>query len=522
LNLGIKKMTGDYFSWLSHDDYYYQNKIEQQIKFLATLDNKKVFLYSNYAVLEGRQIIPVVLNHEMLVRKKKYSLLRGSVNGITVLVPKSILDEMGEFDEKLRATQDYDYWRRIEAKYEFIHMEEVLSITRIHPGQDTKVSPNVVTEGDVLWIDMIKQLSDQEKIQYEGTLYNFYFEMVKFLKTTPYIGTLEYCQSELKKAAKEIEASSFNPKVSVVIPFYNRAEKTIAALKSALNQTYKNIEVILVDDKSTDDIAKLVSFIKKYKNVTLVSLERNMGPSAARNRGIDEATGDYIAFLDSDDEFVESKIEEQIASMRKFNLSISHTSYVRRDGNKDTVIRDRYLTGLVVPKIISGASIATPTVIINRKFLNSNNIRFNEDARLGEDSIFWLECAKHSEILLLDKPLTIVNLDEGSHIVDTSKLLGGIKRILTYLLNDPYYSRFDNEISQLCKYFFEIKDESNTKELNRILVEGPVVSVAPGLGEKIPRKYRAQVKSSIPYRAARKVYGGAKLIYSKSGRIRIN
>ncbi|QQS18931.1 glycosyltransferase [Candidatus Saccharibacteria bacterium] len=279
INLGIKKMSGEYFCWLSHDDLYYQDKIEKQINFLAKLNFKKVFLYANYSILIGQQITPVVHNHEMLTRKSRYSLLRGCVNGITILIPKSILDEMGAFDEKLRCTQDYDYWRRIEAKYDFVHMEDVVSITRLHSEQDTQVSPRVVAEGDELWIDMIKSLPKNEKIKYEGTLNNFYFEMVNFLNSTPYTGALAYAQDKFSELKKELEQLSFNPKVSVVIPFYNRVDKTINAINSALNQTYTDIEIVLVDDYSTDNISKIKKLTEAHKNIKLVTLKANSGPA---------------------------------------------------------------------------------------------------------------------------------------------------------------------------------------------------------------------------------------------------
>lgn len=507
LNLGIKKMTGEYFSWLSHDDLYYQDKIEKQISFLEKLKYKKVFLYSNYSILRDGQITPVVHNHEMLTRKPKYSMLRGCVNGITVLIPKAILNEMGEFDASLRVTQDYDYWRRIEAKYEFIHMKDVLSITRLHSQQDSVVSPVVVSEGDNLWIDMIKELPNKEKLLYENTLYNFYFEMVKFLKTTPYSGTLEYCQSELKNLEAEVMSTSFNPKVSIVIPFYNRVDKTLVALKSALNQTYKNTEVILVNDGSNTDLSKLLKFIKGYQNIKLITIEGNRGPAVARNLGIDKADGEYIAFLDSDDEFLESKIETQLIEMKKFNLTISYTAYIRRSGDEDIIMLDRQLTGLVVPKIICGASIATPTVIINRKFLNDNHIRFKEDIRVAEDSCFWLESAKYSEILLVDQPLTIVNLGKNSHVSDSSKVIEGTKNILTYLLNDRYYSNFNHEISLLCGHFFDINNVLSKNEHNYLLFEGPISSTEPDVVEtSLPGRAKLKVKDSVPYRVARKLY----------------
>lgn len=515
LNLGIKKMTGEYFSWLSHDDLYYREKIEKQIQFLARQQYKKMFLYSNYSILRDGQVTPVVHNHEMLTRKSRYSLLRGCVNGITILIPKVILDEMGEFDAQLRCTQDYDYWRRIEAKYDFVHMEDVLSITRLHSEQDSVVSPKVIAEGDDLWIDMVRSLSNKEKLQYESTLYNFYFEMVAFLKTTPYVGALKYCSNQLAMLEKGYKPENISCTVSVIIPFYNRPDQTIKALKSALEQSYKNIEILLVNDGSTADISSLNTFIKRHKNIRLISLNNNSGPAAARNAGIKKATGEYIAFLDSDDEFLSDKLEKQLFMMSKHNLNISYTSYLRREGDQETVKCDPGLTGIVVPRIISNCTIATPTVIVRKKLLTDNHIVFNEKIRVGEDTCFWLEIAKHSEILLVNEPLTIVNVGSETHAKDSSKLAVGIKNLITYLVNDKYYTRYDFDISTLGSYFYEINNDIRQKERNSLLYEGPVVSiqpVAPEIASSKKANVKALVKNSIPYRATRKLYRVGRLV----------
>jgi glycosyltransferase involved in cell wall biosynthesis len=458
LNLGISKMKGEYFSWLSHDDMYYPKKVERQINFLSRLKNKKVFLYSNFSILLDDEIIPVIHNHEMLTRKKKYGLLRGCVNGITVLIPKTVIDEMGKFDASLRCTQDYDYWRRIEKKYEFVHMEEILSITRLHSAQDS-ASQTAIDEGNVLWIDMIKSLQDKEKIKLEGTLYNFYFEMVKFLKTTPYDKTLEYCKGELKIIEKKLNSISFNPKVSIIIPFYNSLANTMIALESAVNQSHNNIEILLIDDHSNEDIGRVKEYIKDKKNIKLISQKNNQGPAAARNRGIKEATGEYIAFLDSDDEFSHEKIKEQLEMMDKHNKNFSYTSYIQRSNEGDTIIGDSALTGIAVPRIISSCSIATPTVMLKRSLMIDNGIFFNEKIRVGEDTCLWLELAKITEILFINRSYTIVNVNSNSHSRDLSKQLVGIQNILTYLLNDEYYEKYIHDISLMCKNYNHINNE---------------------------------------------------------------
>jgi glycosyltransferase involved in cell wall biosynthesis len=477
LNLAIDKMTGEYFSWLSHDDLYYPSKIEKQISYLSSLSNKEVFLYSNYAVLQDNNITPVKHNHEMLVRKPKYALLRGAVNGITVLIHKLIIEKIGKFDENLKCTQDYIYWYEImKSGCDFIHMEEVLSVTRLHSNQTSIVSPNVVKEGNELWLTMVKDLSSKDRYQLEGTDYNFYLEMIKFLKTTPYDKTLQHCEKELKKVDTLLESKIYNPKISVIIPFYNRINETINAVKSILNQTYNNLEIILVDDASTNDISKLKKYISKNKNIVMLTQDINKGPAAARNAGIKIATGEYIAFLDSDDEFMPNKLEIQIDLMHKHNLNFSHTAYTRRDENHKEDIINIDISGIVVSTLIRGCTIATPTVIIKRSLLNDNNIYYNENLRIGEDVCFWLEIAKFTEFLFVDQALTIVNINNGSHSMDVKKQIVGTQNIITYLLNDEYYSKFGYDISILCNYFYHINQEILQEENNKMAIFGYIPS----------------------------------------------
>ena len=132
---------------------------------------------------------------------------------------------------------------------------------------------------------------------------------------------------------------SFNPLISVIIPTFNR-EKTISyCLQSVLAQTYKNFEVVVVDDCSTDNT---VNVVKRGTDprVRCVVLEKNSGAQAARNRGIYEAKADWIAFQDSDDEWIPDKLEKQVAALADGNYDTSlliHSNAVLYDsgsGNK--------------------------------------------------------------------------------------------------------------------------------------------------------------------------------------------
>ncbi len=200
LNLAIEKMQGKYFSWLSHDDLYFPQKIENQINFFSRQKNKNIVLFSNYLLINenGRKLSEVIINHKNTLIPE-YCLLRGCVNGITMLIPKVAFDECGKFNENLRCTQDYDLWHKFLKKYQFVHMTDILAKTRIHSLQDTNMNPKAVSEGEELWQFMIDDVPDKRKKQLEGSVYNFYYKMAIHLKTSPYQKTLEMCIDKCKK-----------------------------------------------------------------------------------------------------------------------------------------------------------------------------------------------------------------------------------------------------------------------------------------------------------------------------------
>lgn len=201
LNTALSKMKGEYFSWLSHDDLYYPYKVEVQVDYLKYLKNKNVILFADYQLIDENgkyKGTPIRANHKM-TKIQEYCLLRGCINGITMLIPKKAFDETGKFNTELRCTQDYDMWHRMNKKYKFVHMSEVTSLTRVHAGQDTNKNPRVVTEGEVLWTNMIEDVSDKRKKQLEGSIANYYKKMLEHLKYSPYEKTKELCEKKYKE-----------------------------------------------------------------------------------------------------------------------------------------------------------------------------------------------------------------------------------------------------------------------------------------------------------------------------------
>lgn len=252
-----------------------------------------------------------------------------------------------------------------------------------------------------------------------------------------------------------------NIKVSVVIPFYNRINSLIKSIESVINQTHKNIEILLINDGSTDNLDNLKEFIKDFPFIRLIMCHENIGPGNARNLGIAAANGDYICFLDSDDLFLPDKIKKQLSEMYLNDFIFSHTSYIRKVSGNESIVDTSSICGNIIPEIITNCCIATPTTMFKRDYLTSNNYKYDTKMQIGEDVCFYLNTLKNIPVLGIKEPLTIVNASETSAAYNKDKLLLGVKNTLRFILNDPDLSKYDKEISILAKEYSYIVDSSS-------------------------------------------------------------
>lgn len=116
--------------------------------------------------------------------------------------------------------------------------------------------------------------------------------------------------------------------VSIITPLYNSSEFLEQTIQSVVSQTYQSWEMIMVDDCSTDNSLEIAQrYAAKDKRIKIIRLDHNSGPAVARNRAIEAAAGRYIAFLDSDDQWVSHKLETQVNFMRARDIAFSYTAY---------------------------------------------------------------------------------------------------------------------------------------------------------------------------------------------------
>ncbi|NRB11287.1 MAG: glycosyltransferase, partial [Rickettsiaceae bacterium] len=165
LNYGIDKMTGEYFSWLSHDDLYLPEKIATQIAKLNSLGTGKFILYSNviYLIEKDNKEVPLSLKTIPAENFRYWLAKERALNGCALLIPKAAFSEIRIFDEDLRHTQDYDLWFDLATNYQFIHIPEFLVKFRCHDLQDSLKLPKIARlETDKLLSKFVTELTTEE------------------------------------------------------------------------------------------------------------------------------------------------------------------------------------------------------------------------------------------------------------------------------------------------------------------------------------------------------------------------
>ena len=196
------------------------------------------------------------------------------------------------------------------------------------------------------------------------------------------------------------------PLVSVVIPTYNHARYVTQAVESVLNQTYPNIEILVIDDGSTDNTAEVV---RPYLSKIQYIYKQNGGTSSALNRGINQATGKYICWLSADDMFVPEKTAKQVFQMESdASLGFSYTSFTIVDavGKPGDEIHSFYYENKrdMVLKLMEGCFINGSSVMMRKSVLEKTG-GFDETLPTAHDYDMWLRLLRNYPCGFLDEQL---------------------------------------------------------------------------------------------------------------------
>ncbi|MBD3305087.1 glycosyltransferase, partial [candidate division KSB3 bacterium] len=214
------------------------------------------------------------------------------------------------------------------------------------------------------------------------------------------------------------------PRVSVIIPTYNRAAFLKTAIDSVLNQTYPDFELLVIDDGSTDHTPQVID---QYDSRLTYHVQSNHGVSHARNVGIRASSGEYIAFLDSDDAWLPHKLDQQIAVMTEHpDLQLCHTEeiWIRRGVRVNPKKKHQKPFGYIFPYCLP-LCVVSPSAVMLRRTLFETVGDFDEMLPACEDYDLWLRISKDYPVHLLETPLLI---KQGGHADQLSRLHWGIDR----------------------------------------------------------------------------------------------
>ena len=210
-------------------------------------------------------------------------------------------------------------------------------------------------------------------------------------------------------------------KISVVIPTFNRISLVARAIDSVLKQSLNPYEIIVVDDGSDDGTSEMIQ--NKYKSIKLIQ-QQNNGVSAARNNGIKHAKGDWIALLDSDDEWTEKKLENQVDRLIKTpEYDFCHTNeiWIRNGVRVNQRKKHEKYGGYIFDKCLDICRISPSSVLFRKNILDHVGW-FDDQLPVCEDYDLWLRITAEYRILFIDEPLIIKyggHDDQLSHSVES-------------------------------------------------------------------------------------------------------
>jgi len=264
------------------------------------------------------------------------------------------------------------------------------------------------------------------------------------------------------------------PKVSVILPTYNRAHIIEKAIQSVLKQTYQDFEIIIIDDGSKDDTEKIIrGFQEKDNRIKYIRFEENKGAAAARNAGINMSKGEYITFQDSDDEWVIDKLEKQMKVIETSSENIVvYCGFWRIDGDEKTYIPDINISnreGNIHKELLKRNFIGTPSILLLKKNLEKIGM-FDENLSRLQDWDLAIRLSKYYNFKLIDEPLYISYVLSDSISANYEALIIAMQIILAKYQDEIYKDHkiikaWSIKFNSIAKYLLDNNDIKKAKQL---------------------------------------------------------
>lgn len=212
------------------------------------------------------------------------------------------------------------------------------------------------------------------------------------------------------------------PEVSVIIPTYNSAGYVTQAIESVLRQTFRDFEILVIDDGSTDETEEVM---RRYDPVVRYIRQSNGGVAVARNRGIQEARGQYVAFLDADDTWFEDKLGQQIAALRiTTHYRVCYSAFTLADSELKPLatVQSKRVGSTLEDLLLRGNIVGSICTVMCQRSLFEVTGGFDDRLSQCADWDMWVRLAAHTEFLYLHEP-TVTYRQHGSNMSRNAALL---------------------------------------------------------------------------------------------------
>ena len=269
-------------------------------------------------------------------------------------------------------------------------------------------------------------------------------------------------------------------KISVIIPTYNRKKTLARAIQSVINQSFSPFEILIIDDGSNDGTEEWVK--ENFQNIKYI-YKNNHGVSSARNVGIENAHGDWVAFLDSDDEWLPNKLYKQVKAIESNpEVKFFHTNeiWIRNGVRVNQMKKHKKYGGYIFEKCLDICRVSPSSVLIKKEVLDNIGV-FDESLRVCEDYDLWLRITSKYPVVFLDEPLIY---KYGGHADQLSKVNDGIESYRIQSLKKIIKSGF-------------LSDEQKVMAVNALVNKMKIYS--KGLEKRKKLTALKDIKKSIQY-----------------------
>ncbi|MDY6936873.1 MAG: glycosyltransferase [Cyanobacteriota bacterium] len=479
-NFGVSKAGGDYIAFIDADDLWTREKLSEQLKVLQeNPDVGLVYSWVNY-IDEAGELLHSGSHRYLEDDLYSYLLLDNLLESASnPLIRRQTFLNLGGFNEELKAAEDWDLAFRFTKESQLVCIPEVQVFCRITPeALLSNVAPlesSFITVVDRAF-DRVPELAylkpqglgnlyrklsaralrspltpsncqaavkflgkiitcDPSHIHAKETISSLWFNSATFA-LLPTTSSIQKLQRELKWVFDSAELLEYNrprpfPTISVIIPVYNGAGTIQETIESVLSQTFTDFELIIVDDGSTDNTVDVVKSIGDYR--LKVFSYANAGQGESRNRGIDRATGEYLAFVDADDLWTEDKLEKQLAALKEnpdAGVAYSWVNYIDesskfiRKGGRIEVNGDAYGHLLLTDFLENGSN----PLVRREAFAEVGG--FDKDLPPAEDWDMWLRLAAKYDFVCVPEAQILYRMTSTSQSTNVVRLERSCRRVL--------------------------------------------------------------------------------------------